>query len=541
MDEEILIPARMVNEYTYCPRLCYIEWVQGEFEDSADTVEGRYEHRNVDKEGSAWLDDVRKAVRSVTLSAPTSRLIGKIDLLEIEGLEAIPVDYKKGRAPDNPEGSHEADRLQLAALAAILRENGYECVKGCIYYVGSRRRVDVPMTEELMTRLGQVVDAMMILKGAGEPPPPLKESPKCPRCSLVSLCLPDETNLLRGEGGEVRRLVPARDDLLPVYVTMEGAIVRKREGRLEVTQSGEKIVDVPLHDVSQVSLYGSSSMTAPAISELLQRGIPICHFTHGGWFLGVTTGCFSNNAGLQLAQYKAAIDDSRALALAKSFVEGKIRNSRTMIRRNDKEVPEELLDQMARLARCVKNASSPEELLGIEGSAAQLYFQRFGGMLKMPMRLEFEHRTKRPPKGPVNAVLSYLYGVMVKDWYVTLMTVGFNPLIGFYHRPRHGKPSLALDMMEEFRPIVADSVCITLFNNGELREDDFVVTAQGTSMSSDARKRVIRAYERRLDSEITHPIFGYTISYRRAFEVQARLLARAITEEISDYPSFTTR
>ena len=224
------------------------------------------------------------------------------------------------------------------------------------------------------------------------------------------------------------------------------------------------------------------------------------------------------------------------------MISGKIKNCRTLLRRNDPEVPKELLALMARLARDAEKASSSESLLGIEGAAAEAYFSRFNQMLKgKAVDFSFENRNKRPPKDPVNAVLSYLYGVLVKDFFVTLLAVGFDPYLGIYHRPRYGRPALALDMMEEFRPIVADSTAVTLFNNGELSNKDFIRAGFGISLTPEGKKKVIGGYERRMETEIVHPIFGYSVSYNRLLEVQARLLSRVISGEIRKYPAFCTR
>jgi CRISPR-associated protein Cas1 len=153
----------------------------------------------------------------------------------------------------------------------------------------------------------------------------------------------------------------------------------------------------------------------------------------------------------------------------------------------------------------------------------------------------FESRNRRPPRDPVNALLSFLYAMLVKDLVVTLVGVGFDPYLGFYHQPRYGRPALALDLMEEFRPLVADSVAIGMINNGEIRPIDFIYRAGACALTDSGRKRVLEAYERRLDSFVIHPIFGYAVSYRRVFEVQARLLSRLLQGEIPHYPSFTTR
>ena len=141
----------------------------------------------------------------------------------------------------------------------------------------------------------------------------------------------------------------------------------------------------------------------------------------------------------------------------------------------------------------------------------------------------------------MNAVLSYLYGVLAKELFVTLLAVGFDPYLGFYHQPRYGRPALALDMMEEFRPLIADSTAITLFNKNELNDKDFIKTGLGISLTPKAKKKVIAGYERQMEVEITHPLFGYTVSYRRVLEVQARLLSRVLSGEIKEYPAFSRR
>lgn len=162
-------------------------------------------------------------------------------------------------------------------------------------------------------------------------------------------------------------------------------------------------------------------------------------------------------------------------------------------------------------------------------------------LLKSDQGFSFTNRNKRPPKDPVNAVLSYLYAVLAKDVFVSLLAVGFDPYLGFYHRPRYGRPALALDMMEELRPIIADSVAITLFNNGELADKDFIKTGMGVSMKRHVKRTVLAGYERRMQTEIVHPLFGYKVSYRRVLEVQARLLSRVISGEIKEYPAFVMR
>jgi len=185
-------------------------------------------------------------------------------------------------------------------------------------------------------------------------------------------------------------------------------------------------------------------------------------------------------------------------------------------------------------------------LLGIEGTAARLYFGAFSSMLRPGAGLpgepfSFEGRSRRPPRDPINCLLSYAYSLMTKDLTVIAYAIGFDPYLGFFHRPRFGRPALALDLCEEFRPLVAESVVLNLINNGEISESDFVVRAGGVALTPVGRRAVLRAYERRLDTEIKHPTFGYRLTYRRVFDVQARLLAAHVLGEVPEYVPFTTR
>jgi CRISPR-associated endonuclease Cas1 len=154
---------------------------------------------------------------------------------------------------------------------------------------------------------------------------------------------------------------------------------------------------------------------------------------------------------------------------------------------------------------------------------------------------DFNNRNRRPPRDPVNALLSFAYALLTKDFATTLLAVGFDPHLGFFHKPRYGRPALALDLMEEFRPLIADSVVLTLINNSEIRAEDFITSWAGVGLTQGGRMQILTAYERRMRQEIIHPVFGYRISYRRVLEVQARLLARHLMGEINEYPSFLTR
>ena len=344
-----LIPARMLNEFAYCPRLAYLEWVQGEFADNLETFEGRFGHRRVDRESTRPVPEPGKTngldaesdpadgvetihSRSLMLSAPDEGLIAKMDLVDIDASTVIPVDYKRGRVPNVPGGVWEPEQVQICAQGLVLRENGYHCEGGIIYFIESRRRVSVPLDEDLVERTRRFIREMRAMAASGTMPPPL--------------------------------------------------------------------IDYAFH---------------------------------------------------------------------------------------------------------------------------------------------FENRNRRPPRDPINALLSFVYAILTKELTITLYACGFDPMLGFYHRPRYGRPSLALDLAEEFRALIADSVVLRLINNGEISGSQFISRAGAVALTAAGRRAVLAGFERRMDTLVRHPIFKYRISYRRVLQVQARLLARTVLGEIEQYPSFSTR
>jgi CRISPR-associated protein Cas1 len=491
------------------------------------------------------------------LSAPDEGLIAKMDLVDLSAAEAIPVDYKRGRVPDVPGGAWEPEQVQLCAQGLVLRENGYHCEGGILYFIQSRRRVSVPFDEPLVDRTRELIQQMREMAAAGVISPPLADSPKCPRCSLVGICLPDETRLLaasepdtlspcpspsgRGEIREVRRLVPARDDAMPLYVQEQGATIGRSGDELTVKSRQQMLRQVKLIDVSQVSVFGNAQITAQALRDISAAGIPVCHFSYGGWFHALTTGLVHKNVELRIEQFAAAAEPARALRFARQFVIGKMKNCRTLLRRHLEDEGRDVLPDLSELAQKAAAANDAASLLGLEGMAAKLYFAGFARMLKGDHTFSIEGRNRRPPRDPVNALLSFVYAILVKELTIVLHAAGFDPMLGFYHRPRYGRPSLALDLAEEFRPLVADSVVLTLVNNGEVTPASFIRRAGAVALTDAGRRAVLAAFERRMDTLVTHPVFDYRISYRRVLEVQARLLGRALLGEIAEYPSFCTR
>lgn len=550
-----LLPVRMLNEFTYCPRLFHLEWVQGDFTDNAFTIEGKTAHRRVDAEESQGLlapDTAAPAIaRSVELSSTTLGLSAKIDLVEMEGGLVCPVDYKRGKPPENPERSWEPERVQLCGYALLLREHGYRVEHGVLYFAAARTRVEVPFTDALVARTLDLLSQARRAAEAAEAPLPLVRDPKCAACSLNGICLPDELNVLSSRDdtstAQKRHLVAGRDDSAPLYVQGQGMRVGIAHDMLQVRdRDRQPVAEARVRDMSQLVLMGNCQVSTQALHELCDRSLPICWLSYGGWFYGLTDGVGHKNVALRRAQFRAADDAERSLAIAKCFVRGKIANCRTMLRRNGKP-DERTLPALADSIESVDSAVSLDGLLGIEGNAAREYFGCFDQMVRPTdakggaFNFDFRCRNRRPPKDPVNALLSLAYAMLAKDLTICARSVGFDPFLGLYHQPHYGRPALALDLMEEFRPLIADSAVLSAINLGWVRSSDFVRHALGVALMPDGRRRFLQAYERRMDEEITHPVFGYRISYRRVLEVQCRLLARHLLGEVSEYPEFKTR
>ena len=559
--ETPLVPVRMVNEFVYCPRLAYLMWSQSEWADTGDTVEGRRTHTRVDKTGAPLpapetLEDneaeaADKIVsRSMTLSSETLGVIAKLDVAETEDGLVTPIDYKRGKRPHVAHGAYEPERVQVCLQGLLLEEHGYRVEEGAIYYAGSRERVRVVFDEALRTAARSAVNELRLTVTQGRIPPPLEDSPKCPRCALVTVCLPDEVSALTGSPLAPRAIAVPADDALPLVVQSQRARIGKEGEALKITDKDQEETRVRFIDISDVALFGNVSITTPALSALFEREIPVTFHSHGGWFRGVAHGVGHRNVEVRTAQYRMSFEQAPCLRFARELVAAKIMNQRTILRRNWRGSPEErqaVLDRLRTAYRSTGKAERIAELLGIEGDAAAAYFRAFAGLLKQPdtedhsAPFQFKSRNRRPPADPVNAMLSLAYAMLTRHVTIALASVGLDPYRGFYHAPRYGRPALALDLMEPFRPVIADSVVLSAINTGELRPTDFVSGSAGTALTQAGRRRFVSAFERRLSQDTTHPVFGYKVSMRRMLLVQARLLSRFLLGELPNYPHYLPR
>jgi CRISP-associated protein Cas1 len=307
-----LIPARILNEHVYCPRLAYLEWVDQQFTDNSDTAEGSFVHRRTDQERGRPPDPSDEVDRppsaSLTLSSERLGVIAKIDVLEPRGDHVVPIEYKRGRPRSSEEPLWEPELVQLCAQVLLLREAGYRVSHAEVYFGGSRTRHQISIGPELVDRTLAAIDALRATARRDEPPPPLVDSPKCPRCSLVGICLPDEVNALRLVARRPRRLVASDPPATPLYATTPGSRLTKRGGRVVLLEEGAEVASRRLIDVSHLAVFGNVSVGSALLRECFDAGIPVLWFTHGGWFSGVATGMPPGNVGVRMRQHRAADD-----------------------------------------------------------------------------------------------------------------------------------------------------------------------------------------------------------------------------------------
>lgn len=593
LESQPVMPVRRLNNFVYCPRLFYFQWVENIFQESADTVAGSRVHRNVDAPSKLDEEKARALgenlpegarLRSLRLESEALGIVGVMDLVEGGPDGAEIVDYKKGSARRTPEGEREArepETIQVGAYALLLQEQGVKVAGAKIYYAAEKRHVPVEINEELLARTRQAIADAKRIASSGRCPPPLKNDPRCLGCSAYPVCLPNESFwwakrrttppvdgqlnfgfIAQSEDAVRDRILealdfaaestgkeptlqpprPAGDDGEILVVQTPGAQIGQRGDELIVSVKGEDVRKLPGQQVRAIYCYGAVQITAQAVATCLELGIDVSYFSPAGRFLGMLGGLPASGVDARRGQYRLFELPGVRLQLAREVVRAKIHNQRVMLMRNG-DVPDRVTHLMAGFRDATETARDLTALLGIEGSAAALYFEQFESMLKQraDWKFDWRGRNRRPPRDPVNALLSLGYSMLAKELTGVCYSVGLDPFLGFMHQPRYGRPALALDLMEEFRPLIADSVAISLINRGELGPDDFIKSANGTFLSDSGRKPFWEAWFRRLDTEVSHQEFSYKMAYRRMLEVQARQLWRFLRGEALTYHGFVTR
>lgn len=558
MDDR-LWPASQVAEFAYCPRLFYFQQVENVSLPSSDLERGRAFHRRVDRPSQPPAEEGPddggrpQTVRSLALSSPALGLTATLDLAEIVGQRAVPLEYRVGRprrteAEDGSETPQPwpRDRVQVGLQILLLEEAGYEVFEAFIYYGAEKLKLAVPVDTALRAEaLTALAEAKLC--ASGERPEPLLNDSRCPRCSLCPICLPDEINQQRlpppGQPAP-RKLWPPLSDGLQVIAQSQGFKIGVRGRELRVSDGrGGVAKTIPLVNLESLSLLGAVQISSQAVRVLADRGIPLAFLSPAGRLVAMVDPLDSVSAVVRRWQVRRFDRQEKCLELARSLVTAKIANQRTLLRRNHGDLPNRIVDDLAQEARQAAEAETLESLRGHEGRAAAIYFRYFSGLFQGDLAAGFAAvgRQRRPPPDPINACLSLAYAMLTHECVTALRLARLEPTIGGYHVSSPGRPALALDLMEPFRPLIADSLAITCFNRQELTAGHFLRSAAGCALTEAGRTAFFGAWGRRMDTVITHPVFKYRLSYRRMIQLQARMIAAWLVGDLPSLNFLTTR
>ena len=336
-----------------------------------------------------------------------------------------------------------------------------------------------------------------------------------------------------------------------LYLTTPETYLRLDNDTLRVEVNRETRLRVPLHHLSAVVCFGHINLSAPLMHLLADRGIALVLLDDNGRFKARLEGAVSGNVLLRQAQFQRVADPAFTLDMARASVAGKLKNTRQVLQRGAREAKAEdeanalarLADNLAASLRALPGENSLDGVRGIEGEAARRYFSGLNLLVRADQRAAFamDGRTRRPPRDRLNALLSFLYAMWMNDCRSALEAAGLDPQVGFLHALRPGRASLALDLMEEFRPW-ADRLALTLINRGQLKAHDFVLREGGAvALQPDARKAVVVAYQERKKDDINHPLLAQSVPLGLVPLVQARLLARAMRDDGAPYVPFVAK
>ncbi len=340
-----------------------------------------------------------------------------------------------------------------------------------------------------------------------------------------------------------------RRQLNTLYVTTDGAWLRKDGANLVMDVEREERARVPVHMLESLVCIGRVAVSPQLLGYCAEQGISICYLTPQGRFLARVEGPVSGNVLLRRAQYRVSDDPAGCAAVVRNLVAGKIHNQRAVLARGWRDHGDKLADipsfhhalqRLKHIPQRVMLEHDVDLLRGLEGEAAQAYFGVFGQLVHAEsLLLHFNGRNRRPPRDAFNALLSFLYTLLAHDCRSALETVGLDPAVGFLHRDRPGRPSLALDLSEEFRPLLGERLALSLINRRQLTERDFQVFDNGAvQLRDDARKTVLVAYQERKREQLQHPFLGEKVDIGLLPFAQAQLLARHLRGDLDGYPPF---
>jgi len=563
----------------YCERLFYFTEVEGIQNPTAPVYAGRRLHVEV-----AGPDDETPEKRSLDVSSQRWGLVGKVDALRRRDGAWVAIEHKRGRCRRDDKGTPQAwpsDRIQVIAYAVLVEEGlGEPVPQARVRYHADGVTAFVEIDEAARRDLEVAIRRARELRESLLRPPVAENENLCPRCSLAPVCLPEEERLAQhereecphpsplpqgegdngcpdpaappspfplpeGEGdksgdesphSKVPKLFPSRREQQTLHIVSPRAHLGRSGAALLLTNEDEK-QKIPVEHLAGVVVHGFGQVSTQAIHLCAQHGVAVQWFTMGGKYAAGTASS-PGRVQQRLRQYTALADPAVRLGLARRLVEAKIETQRRyVLRASREEVADRAwcrpkLDQMRSLLADVPKAESPATLLGLEGTAARAYFDCLRVLINkdLPEELRPDGRNRRPPRDRFNCLLSFGYALLQSLVHRTLLAVGLEPALGFFHQPRTAAPPLVLDMMELFRTLLWDIPLIGSLNRGQWdAAADFSVTPGQVWLSDAGRRKAIELFEQRLTESYQHPHTGQSLSYERIVELEARLLEKEWT------------
>lgn len=529
-----LIRVMALHALAYCERLFYLEEVEEIRIADAAVYAGRRLHEELAADEGEIV--------SLVLESESLGLRGKVDCLRRRDGRLIPYEHKRGRSAKGADGPEAwpSDRIQACAYALLLEEHtGVPIEEARIRYHASNVTVRVSVDETARAEVHKAIARARELRQSVERPPVTENDRLCLRCSLAPVCLPEEERLAKDESWEPLRLFPQDRERQTIHVTAQGARIGRGGETLTVTDTEGNKQTFPIREIGEIVVHGYAQVSTQALHLCASQEIGIHWVTNGGRYIG---GLAAGAGPVQrrIRQFEALRDPGPAFRLARRLVIARTSSQLGFLLRatRGKERTHSGVDaaiQGVRNAlRLASHAEGIDALRGHEGDAGRHYFAALPALLRddLDERFCFQGRNRRPPQDRLNALLSFGYALLYRDVLQAILAVGLEPAFGFLHRPRSTAHPLALDLMELFRVPLWDMPLVASVNRLQWDADgDFTCAGKQVWLSDQGRKKAIEIYERRKEDQWKHPITGYSLSYARLIELEARLLEKEWTGE----------
>ena len=463
---------------------------------------------------------------------------GRVDALRTRDGQTIPYEHKRGRCHRDANKQPQAwssDRLQILAYCYLIESAlGIKVNEGRIRYHADNVLVHIPFDDEAKKIVTDAVATARQIRTSTQRPPVTENERLCTRCSLSPVCLPEEARLIHNKEYEPLRLFPQDDEREILHILEPGTRVGKTGEQIKITRKDKPIEKIPAQQIGQIVLHSFSQISTQALHFCAYQGIGI-HFVSGG---GRYVGSLDNRQGSiqrRIRQYEALSNPEFCLSLAKKLVNCRGQGQRKFLMRarRSKKVKlaklEDNIQQMQAIIKQIPQITSIESLLGVEGKIAALYFGALPSILgkDIPHQMGFNGRNRRPPKDRFNALLGFGYSLLIKDVINSILSVGLESALGFYHQPRSQAAPLALDLMEIFRVPLVDMPIVASINRQQWDvNEDFEIRGEQVWLSEPGRRKFVTIYEQRKQETWKHPVTKYSLSYRRLLELEVRLLEK---------------